>query len=94
MKIRRTPWWQYVVALLLGLIAGCLLAHVSESSGLSLLGAPWFVSVVLLLLGIVVLVMALQVHQYATTDPQKRARLKPLDPTKAVYTLMLSKALG
>ena len=25
---------------------------------------------------------------------QKRARLKPLDPTKAVYTLMLSKALG
>ena len=30
----------------------------------------------------------------ATTDPQKRARLKPLDPTKAVYTLMLSKALG
>lgn len=94
MKIRRTPWWQYVVALLLGLIAGCLLVQVSESSGLSLLGAPWFVSVVLLLLGIVVLVMALQVHQYATTDPQKRARLKPLDPTKAVYTLMLSKALG
>ena len=94
MKIRRTPWWQYVVALLLGLIAGCLLAQVSESSGLSLLGAPWFVSVVLLLLGIVVLVMALQVHQYATTDPQKRTRLKPLDPTKAVYTLMLSKALG
>ena len=75
MKIRRTPWWQYVVALLLGLIAGCLLVQVSESSGLSLLGAPWFVSVVLLLLGIVVLVMALQVHQYATTDPQKRARL-------------------
>ena len=94
MKIRRTPWWQYVVALLLGLIAGCLLVQVSESSGLSLLGAPWFVSVVLLLRGIVVLVMALQVHQYATTDPQKRARLKPLDPTKAVYTLMLSKALG
>ena len=93
MKIRRTPWWQYVVALLLGLIAGCLLVQVSESSGLSLLGAPWFVSVVLLLLGIVVLVMALQVHQYATTDPQKRARLKPLDPTKAVYTLMLSLSL-
>ena len=94
MKIRRTPWWQYVVALLLGLIAGCLLVQVSESSGLSLLGAPWFVSVVLLLLGIVVLVMALQVHQYATTDPQKRARLKPLDPTKAVYTLMLSEGAG
>ena len=94
MKIRRTPWWQYVVALLLGLITGCLLAQVSESSGLSLLGAPWFVSVVLLLLGIVVLVMALQVHQYATTDPQKRARLKPLDPTKAVYTLMLSRRWG
>ena len=71
MKIRRTPWWQYVVALLLGLIAGCLLVQVSESSGLSLL-----------------------VFILATTDPQKRARLKPLDPTKAVYTLMLSKALG
>ena len=83
MKIRRTPWWQYVVALLLGLIAGCLLVQVSESSGLSLLGAPWFVSVVLLLLGIVVLVMALQVHQYATTirrsgpDSSRSTRPRP-----------------
>ena len=44
MKIRRTPWWQYVVALLLGLIAGCLLVQVSESSGLSLLGCLLYTS--------------------------------------------------
>lgn len=94
MSVHRTPWWQYLLGLILGLIAGMLLANISETSGLSLIGVPWFVSVVLLLLGIMVLVMSLQVHQYATTDPAKRARLKPLDPTRAVYTLMLAKALG
>lgn len=94
MSIHRTPWWQYVIALLLGLIAGAGLAKISESSGVSLIGAPWFVSLLLLALGIMVLVMALQVHQYATTDPAKRARLKPLNPDMAVTTLMLAKALG
>ncbi|RSX51776.1 hypothetical protein D2E25_1751 [Bifidobacterium goeldii] len=94
MKVHRTPWWQFPVLIVLGVIVGALVAQIGESSGTSLIGAPWFVSVILLMLGITVLILAMQVHQYATTDPAKRAQLKPLDPTRAVTTLMLAKALG
>ena len=41
MKTRRTPWWQYVIGAVLGLLAGIGLASYGESSGLSLIGAPW-----------------------------------------------------
>ncbi|KAB8288785.1 hypothetical protein DSM100688_0787 [Bifidobacterium ramosum] len=94
MKARRTPWWYYLVALVLGTVGGMLLAKYDEVTGLALLGVPWFVSALLLLIGVSVLVMAVQVHQYATTDPRKRAGMKPLDPQKAVSTLVLAKALG
>ena len=43
MKTRRTPWWQYVIGAVLGLLAGIGLASYGESSGLSLIGAPWIV---------------------------------------------------
>lgn len=92
MKVRRTPWWYYPVALVIGVVAGMGLAAVGERTGMSLLGAPWFVILILVVLGVVVLVMALQVHRYATTDPRKRTQR--LDPTRAMYTLVLSKALG
>ncbi|MBB2955083.1 putative membrane protein YeaQ/YmgE (transglycosylase-associated protein family) [Bifidobacterium commune] len=92
MSARRTAWWYYVIAALLGLLLGAMLFKTDEITRLSLIGAPWFVSFVLVLLGVVVLVLALQVHQYAITDPTKRKSW--VDPTKAVYTLMLSKALG
>lgn len=92
MKARRTPWWQYPVALALGALAGMGLAAVGERTGMALLGAPWFVILILVVLGVVVLVMALQVHAYATTDPRKRTQR--LDPTRAMYTLVLAKALG
>ena len=94
MRARRTPWWHYVVACALGLLAGIGLARYSESSDLSLIGAPWIVSVLLGVLGITVLILALQVHKYATTDPRKRADMKPLNPDRAVNTLVLAKALG
>ncbi|MCH9276736.1 DUF3180 domain-containing protein [Bifidobacterium amazonense] len=94
MTARRTPWWYYLVAIIGGLFGGMLLAKYDETSGLALLGVPWFISALLLLIGVTVLVMALQVHKYATTDPRKRAALKPLDPQKAVSTLVLAKALG
>ncbi|MBW3091788.1 DUF3180 domain-containing protein [Bifidobacterium sp. 82T10] len=94
MKARRTPWWYYLVAMICGLFGGMLLAKYDEVSGLALLGVPWFISALLLLIGATVLVMALQVHKYATTDPRKRAELKPLDPQKAVSTLVLAKSLG
>lgn len=92
MSARRTPWWYYVIAALVGLVFGTILFKSDEMTGLSLIGAPWFVSFVLVLLGVVVLALALQVHQYATTDPAKRKSW--IDPTKAVYTLVLCKALG
>ena len=94
MKARRTPWWCYVLAAALGLLAGMGLAKYGEISGLPLVGAPWIVPVVLAILGFVVLYMALQIHKYTTTDPEKRAQLKPLDPQKAFATLVSCKALG
>ena len=83
MKARRTPWWHYVLAAMLGLLAGLGFAKYGEITGLPLVGAPWVVPVVLIALGIMVLVLALQVHKYTTKDPLKRAQLKPLDPQKA-----------
>ena len=94
MKARRTPWWRDVLAAALGLLAGIGLAKYGEISGFPLVGAPWIVPVVLAILGFVVLYMALQIHKYTTTDPEKRAKLKPLDPQKAFATLVSCKALG
>ena len=70
------------------------IAKYGEISGLPLVGAPWIVPLVLTILGFVVLYMALQIHKYTTTDPEKRAQLKPLDPQKAFATLVSCKALG
>ena len=94
MRARRTPWWSFVLAAALGVIAGIGLAKYGEVSGLPLVGAPWIVPVVLVALGIVVLCLALQIHKYTTKDPLKRAQLKPLDPQKAFGTLVACKALG
>ncbi|PWG63610.1 DUF3180 domain-containing protein [Bifidobacterium callitrichidarum] len=93
MKARRTPWWQFALAAALGLLAGIGLASYGESSGLSLIGAPWVVAGLLAVLGLLVLIMALQVHKYANTDPKKRPH-SFVNPTVAVYTLVLAKALG
>ncbi len=93
MKTQRTPWWYYVTAMILGLAAGSGVSYYGEEfSGMSLLGTPWIVSALLAVLGAVVLILALQVHKYATTDPAKRTTM--FDPMKAVYTLVLCKALG
>ena len=94
MRARRTPWWSFVLAGALGVLAGMGLAKYGEISGLPLVGAPWIVPVVLAVLGGVVLYMALQIHKYTTKDPVKRAQLEPLDPQKAFGTLVACKALG
>ena len=88
MKARLTPWWYFAVSLLLGLLAGAALVEISEFWPMSLVGAPWIVPVVLLVLGAVVLVLALQVHQYVKGDRRE------LPPDQAVNTLILAKALG
>lgn len=70
MKARRTPWWYYVLAVALGLLAGIGLAKYGEISGLPLVGAPWIVPVILAVLGLAVLYRALQIHKYTTKDPE------------------------
>ncbi|MCI1832432.1 MAG: DUF3180 domain-containing protein [Bifidobacterium sp.] len=92
MSARRTPWWYYLISIVLGLLCGIGLVAYDERSGLALIGAPLFVPALLALLGLVVLVLALQVHKYATTDPRKRTGT--MNPLRAVYTLVLAKALG
>ena len=58
MRARRTPWWSFILAAALGVLAGMGLAKYGEISGLPLVGAPWIVPVVLAVLGGVVLYMS------------------------------------
>lgn len=94
MGARRTRWWVYLIAIVLGFAAGELLAGFEQNHTFGMLGAPWFVSALLVILGFVVLYLAWQVHKYTTTDPKKRAALKTFDPERAVNTLVLAKALA
>ena len=94
MKARRTRWWVYLIAAAVGLLAGMGIAYLEETHGLGIAGVPWIASAVMVVVGFIVLYLAWQVHKYTTTDPQKRAQLKPLDPERAVNTLIISKALA
>lgn len=91
MRARRTAWWQYVVALILGLLAGIGLMSIMERTALNLSGVPWIIPLLLLIVGIVVLILALQVRAYIKADRKDRKRLSP---SKAVMTLLLAKSLG
>ena len=75
---------QVVGALLAGLLLGPAMLNVlTETEFLTQLSE----------LGVIVLILALQVHKYANTDPKKRPH-SFINPTIAVYTLVLAKALG
>ena len=91
MKARRTPWWWYVIAMLVGLLAGMGISHLEETRGLGLAGIPYLASAVMVVVGFIVLYLAWQVHKYTTTDPKKRAQLKPMDSERCVNTLIVSK---
>lgn len=88
MKARRTPWWYYLIAALLGAFAGAGLVRLTQSSQINVLGAPWFVSAMLVLIAAIVLYMAWQVRLYVT------GKRRQMDATRAVNTLVLAKALG
>lgn len=94
MKARRIPWWVYVVAIVLGVIVGSVFSYLEDHSDYGFMGAPWFISAIMILLGFVELYLAVQIHKYANTDPHKRAQLKPLEPQRAVRTLIFAKALA
>lgn len=88
MRISRTPWWYYVIAVVLGALIGTFLVWRTRTTAIAPVGAPWFVSGVLFVLGVVVLVLAWQVHQYVTGE------VKEIDVDKASTTLVLCKALA
>ena len=88
MRISRTPWWYYVIAVVLGALIGTFLVLRTRTTAIAPVGAPWFVSGVLFVLGVVVLVLAWQVHQYVT------GKVKEIDVDKASTTLVLCKALA
>lgn len=92
MNARRTPWWHAAIALVLGLGVGAGVAVLGESSGTTLIGTPWFVPVVLGAIGVVALVLALNVHKYAATDPKKRPKTF-INPAVAFNTLVLCKSM-
>ena len=84
--MRRTPWWQYAIAVLAGCLLSVGVTKVAENIQFDMLGAPIVVSVVMLVMGLVVLGLAIQVRIYARTDPKKRTHR--LDPERAVNTLI------
>lgn len=88
MRISRTPWWYYVIAVMLGALIGTFLVWRTRTTAIAPVGAPWFVSGVLFVLGVVVLVLAWQVHQYVI------GKVKEIDVDKASTTLVLCKALA
>ncbi|NMN00089.1 hypothetical protein G1C96_0666 [Bifidobacterium sp. DSM 109958] len=88
MSARRTPWWRFAVAVVLGLAAGAALVKITERSDFTVMGAPWIVPILLAVVGVVVFAMAWQVRQYVS------GKRKYLNPAVSVYALVLSKALG
>ncbi|MDO4913769.1 MAG: DUF3180 family protein, partial [Bifidobacteriaceae bacterium] len=91
MQARRTQWWQYLLACLIGICAGVILMLAVERLNISIGGVPWFVSCIMLLVGVIILALAWQVRTYVKSDPKDR---KPLSMHKAYNTLVLAKALG
>ena len=94
MKARRTPWWCYVLAAALGLLAGMGLAKYGEISGLPLVGAPWIVPVVLAILGFVVLYMALQIHKLHHHGSRKTRAAETFGPAEGVRHTGVMQSVG
>lgn len=88
MKAKRTPWWYYLCAVIVGALAGFAMFELTEASQFSMLGAPWVVPVLLVALGIYVFFEAYQVHLYV------KGERNDIDPIRAVNTLVISKALA
>lgn len=94
MKARRTPWWYYVLAAALGVLAGIGLAKYGEISGLPLVGAPWIVPVVLAILGLVVLYMALQIPQIHQHGSRKTRAVETVGPAESIRHTGVMQGVG
>lgn len=94
MKAQRIRWWEYAIAIVIGLVLGVAVSVFENRGHLALTGAPWPVSAVMVVIGLIIVYMAWQVHRYATAEPRRRARMKRIDPQRAVDTLVFAKALA
>lgn len=92
MKVRRTPLWQYLIFILVGLIAGMGFVVLSDHTSIVIIGTTWFVPFILLVLAGIVLYATWQVRQYITTPPKERK--KRIEPIQAVRILVMAKSLG
>lgn len=86
-KAQRTPWYYLLVAFLLGALGGALLALMTRSSGVELLGASWIVPAVLVFMGVLTLSLGWSVRRYIKDET------KDIDPKRAVNTLVLAKSM-
>ncbi|KFF31030.1 DUF3180 domain-containing protein [Bifidobacterium bombi] len=92
MRVQRTPWWYFPIAIIIGWFFGTVAVKTAEKSGVSLIGAPWTIPIALVIVGLVTFYLAWQVHQYVTANNDKRKSW--FDPKRAVFALVQSKALG
>ena len=83
-----------MIGAVLGLLTGIGLASTAASSGLSLIGAPRIVTGLLAVLGVIIADLG-PANCINTRIPTPRSVTQGfINPTIAVYTLVLSKALG
>ena len=87
MTARRTPWTTLLVAFLIGLLAGGLLAATTSNTDVNLLGTTAVVPIILVVLAVIVLILAWQVRRYA------KGKNKKYDIRRAAPTLVAAKAL-
>jgi uncharacterized membrane protein len=87
MTARRTPWTTLLIAFVIGLLAGGLLALTTKNTGVNLLGTTIVVPILLVILALIVLVLAWQVRRYA------KGKNKKYDIRHATTTLVMAKAL-
>lgn len=92
MRVRRTPWWHFLILVLIGCVCGAGVILVGDHTSFSLIGTTWFVTCILLILGGLILYSTWQVHLYITTPPMKRKR--QIAPIQAVRILVMTKSLG
>ena len=62
MNAQRTRWWEYALAIFVGLLAGIGIATIESHLTVSLTGAPWPVPVIMIIIALIVLYCAWQVR--------------------------------
>ncbi|MBO5633688.1 MAG: DUF3180 domain-containing protein [Aeriscardovia sp.] len=88
MKARQTPWYSFVLLLILGIVGGLFLAKATETTRFEVLGTPYFVSIILIALGLLTLELGWTVHKYI------HDKTRDIAPNRAANTLIIAKAVS